>query len=117
MSKKHTQLPWRFGRTDMSESIMILDYKNDYVATIQIRQIGGGAISEAMEGPRRANAHFIVRACNSHDALLEALKNSLPLIAGKRLKGLNDGTIKPNADELMLITAIALDELRTEKEE
>ena len=71
---KHTQLPWRFGRTDMSESIMIVDNHDNYVAAVRIRQTGGGAISAAMEGPRRSNAEFIVRACNSHDELLEACK-------------------------------------------
>ena len=72
MSEKHT--PWRFGRTDMSESIMIVDSNDNYVAKILIRQSGGAVISKAMEAPRRDNAEFIVQACNSHDALLEATK-------------------------------------------
>ena len=63
---EHT--PFRFGNTG-PEQIMILDANDNYVCSIQITQVGGGMIAAAMEPARRANAAFIVEACNSHDSL------------------------------------------------
>jgi hypothetical protein len=57
---------------------MIIGGPSDhYVCAVQIRQIGGGFISEAMEPERRANADFIVKACNAHDELVKALEDLL----------------------------------------
>lgn len=58
----HTELPWRTLPTNQ----FIFSGVKAVVDT-DCREIG---IAE-----RLANAEFIVKACNSHDALVEALKN------------------------------------------
>lgn len=83
MTQQHTPLPWKFGNTG-TDQVMILGGKNgDYVCSVQIQQMGGGVISEAMEPRRRANAKFILRACNAHDDLLNVAiraETMLPMI-------------------------------------
>lgn len=65
--------PFHFGNTG-PDQIMILDAGDNYVCHIQVTQTGGGMIAQAMEPKRRAYAAFIVRACNSHEALVEAAR-------------------------------------------
>lgn len=47
------------------------------------------ADSEVNEQESQANAAFIVRACNSHALLVEALKEAWALIDGMRKPGIN----------------------------
>ena len=68
---KHTQLPWRVEETRNPESIMIQaadDWVESYPLIVNIAHVLGG---EA--GTIKANAEFIVKACNTHAELLEAL--------------------------------------------
>ena len=66
---KHTRTPW-FLATGCSTTINIDDAKglagarNYYLATV----------THGDPDELQANAEFIVRACNSHDALVAALK-------------------------------------------
>ena len=76
--QKHTPTPWAIKRTEdwATLSVSIVDSDGQEVATITPR----GSTPDEME----ANAAFIVTACNSHDALVEALEmlladlNSMP---------------------------------------
>jgi len=65
---KHTETPWK--------------YSDAYYETqVDIRDEGGRRIAVVvtdypmMTCRMEANAHFIVRACNCHDELLEALED------------------------------------------
>lgn len=72
MTQKHTPTPWNMGR----------DYESKDTCFIS----GGRQIIANLDGldNKEANAAFIVRACNSHEALTETIQlaeqflNSLP---------------------------------------
>lgn len=76
--QKHSPLPWRVGKADGQELSIdaptgdpTLGYaKWDGLAAVY----GCDADPESGRLVMRANAEFIVRACNSHDELLAALK-------------------------------------------
>lgn len=57
---KHTAGEWGIGPV-MDESFVIIE-------------VGGTFVAQTVGGNDEANAEFIVRACNAHDDLLEALK-------------------------------------------
>lgn len=59
---KHTPLPWQYNYDDVLAS----EYADDLICNCEWRDEEG-----------KANAAFIVRACNSHYELLEALKDTL----------------------------------------
>jgi hypothetical protein len=61
--------PYYFGDTG-PEQRMILDRDHDYVASVQIRQSGGGCVAAVMEGPREKGAELILAALNALPALL-----------------------------------------------
>ena len=79
---KHTELPWGYARTHrMSDNTWYVLVDSDGRGPIM--EVGGkdlvGQIAEAkylITDPEKikANAAFIVRACNNHYKLLEALK-------------------------------------------
>jgi hypothetical protein len=72
----HTPGPWRYEkRGDGSVGIWA---QND----TKVIGMTAGWESE-FEEPTEANAEFIVRACNSHDELLEALHRTLALLPGR----------------------------------
>lgn len=73
----HTPTPWRYVKTNGSPTSgqhMIAGSKPGYLA--EIRDCGSGDVS--------ANAAFIVRACNAHDALTAD---------NERLKGVCDDLV------------------------
>lgn len=78
---KRTPGPWRYRRTNMQSSthwFVILDRHGRG----PIFDVGGDEIAEAKylsTDPEEieANAAFIVRACNNHDALVEISKEML----------------------------------------
>lgn len=64
--------------TDSDEEIIIVGGKSrNYIASVQIRQCGGGAIAAAMEDGRKANARRLVACWNAHDMLVGELKGVL----------------------------------------
>jgi len=74
MSTEHTPLPWHVVTIDGSiGSVEASD--GSAVAQAQMR----GTLRCPDNDERRANAEFIVRACNSHGDLLEALEMLMPL--------------------------------------
>lgn len=66
----NVNLPWRSGNTGPDQR-MILDANGNYVCSVQIVQMGGGAIASAMEGARHRNADFILEAANAYHNLAE----------------------------------------------
>lgn len=60
MNTKHTPTPWEYYTT--------MDLKPHI-------ELGGDGTANIVGANSHNNAHFIVRACNSHAALLEALEN------------------------------------------
>lgn len=69
---EHTEGKWEFKDSD--DCIIIVGGKiREYIANVQIRQIGGGAIAESMIDRRKANAKRIVQCVNSHDGLVKAV--------------------------------------------
>jgi hypothetical protein len=73
-AEQHGPTPFKFGNT-MSEQRMVLDAKGKYVCNVQIHQTprSFGLFDEPQ---REANAAFIVRACNSHEQLVAALRGA-----------------------------------------
>lgn len=68
--KKHTELPWE--EIEPHPGFVFVHPSNRALNTVER---GGQCICELMGKDKEANAEFIVRACNSHDELLEALKD------------------------------------------
>lgn len=68
MNDTHSLLPWHI---------------EELPATIRIRGAGDECVMESNQYRvhRKADTEFIVRACNSHDDLLAALKGSLDWLA------------------------------------
>ena len=75
MNAQHTPEPWRIWRdADPKEPLQIIGMETDFVCTI------------AMENTNaRANAAFIVKACNAHADLLAALRSLLPFAQSEKL--------------------------------
>lgn len=68
--QQHTPTPWRFQRKNF-----IVGDEHDDMATIVAEVDFGDTKKEAQIG--EANARFIVRAVNSHEALVTACRNGL----------------------------------------
>jgi len=85
----HSPLPWRFSTDDpMDGTIGQIESHDDWsVAAV---------FNDVRELPAKANAEFIVRAVNSHDALLAALK---ALIAGDPHEWLLDHGLRKRAQD------------------
>src|SRR5690349_7081039 len=75
-SPAHTPTPWR---TDWlgDERGWILDKDSNYLAEIVAKDECGFVVPLKQQ---RANAAFIVRACNGHDMLLDAARGFYDLI-------------------------------------
>lgn len=81
METKHTPGPWYQHRT-----------KDKVYANVRSANVGCIAdCGSRSDSIAQANAAFIVRACNSHDKLLEACKTALWELQGN----LEHGTAKP----------------------
>jgi hypothetical protein len=65
---KHTPLPWRYQDDDTFD---LLDNKRIVGANLISPALVFGGLARESE----ANAEFIVRACNAHYEMLEALKS------------------------------------------
>ena len=66
----HTPTPWHTGNNDFEiyQAALVFDPKLRAVADCQKYEIGRS------RGECEANAAFIIRACNAHDALLQAAR-------------------------------------------
>lgn len=91
MEAKHAATPWRVFNNGSPDSVDIDADDNGLIVTV------------ATVG--KANAEFIVRACNAHDELVKALKLTL--------SGLESGSVKStpildfsdeNADSLPMVS-------------
>jgi len=60
----HTPTPWKIDSSDSQFHPAIRSENEDHIATVACEDAEG-----------RANAEFLVRACNVHEELLEALQN------------------------------------------
>lgn len=67
MAEKHTPTPWKYGHVGTDALWIGPDYNRTPVAHIDHNM-------EYARDNSRANAAFIVRAVNSHDKLVEALR-------------------------------------------
>lgn len=74
---KHTPTPWGFNRHSGPRDVTIK--RDHFVVGAPIKGGGGDGVAivfgpeRGNESPSDANAAFIVRAVNAHDALVEAL--------------------------------------------
>ena len=71
---KHTATPWKLSKNGDVETIRIF-CKNGYEvcrASDLPSVFGNNRYGDGGTKEQEANAEFIVRACNSHDALVEA---------------------------------------------
>ena len=66
-------LPWKVGEGSDDQKI-ILSANEKYICSIQIWQTPR-RMGYDMEKERLVNASFIVKACNNHERLVEALKS------------------------------------------
>lgn len=93
----HTPLPWKIGRVDTL--VTAADQRG-------ICSTGGYADnridSEELAEENRANAAFIVRACNSHYDLLEALEALMPI--AEKMQGKLAGVVEAilNAEDALI---------------
>ena len=69
MSKTHTPTPWKVWRDPGNPSPRITGADRCLVLSI--------GIGPHFAKPTEANAEFIVRACNSHEALVQAVRFAL----------------------------------------
>lgn len=76
MSAAHTPGPWTVREQGDANSYALLTANGHWL--ISFLQNG-----ELMTATQRANAEFIVRACNAHDELLSALQEMLATVAGQ----------------------------------
>lgn len=77
---EHTKEKWEIGKGGIGNIVIIGGINRDYICKIQLNQIGGGEISETMINTRKANARRICTAVNSHDALLDSLKELTDIV-------------------------------------
>ena len=68
----HTKGELKTGNTTDHNIMLVCGKNGKYVCSVRVKQTGGGAIAEAMESERIANAERLVLCWNSHDALLAA---------------------------------------------
>lgn len=76
----HTPGPWR-----LSENRYVWSPNKNCIATVHM--MADGKRNSELEVESLANAKFIVRACNSHEALLEAAKRAREELADHLGKG------------------------------
>ncbi len=72
----HTPTPWRFGPIGTNQKIAISGFDSTHVATLSPIADGKGQL--------KANADLIVRAVNSHAALVSALEQARLSMIGNR---------------------------------
>lgn len=72
MEIQHTETPWKWHAQGDANEYCLLTSGGDWV--ISFRQNGG-----LIDAKQRANAAFIVKACNTHDLLIAALEQVLEL--------------------------------------
>lgn len=70
MKTPHTPTPWRIVETNLGLAIVGADIED--LAALPQGKWGPGSAEQ-----KKANADFIVRACNAHDDLLAALETLL----------------------------------------
>ena len=74
MKTNHTPTPWHLIQTERND--MVISYSDG-----ELRSHIATCHDQALcpeHGTVKANAEFIVRACNHHEELVAALKNLLP---------------------------------------
>ena len=69
---KHTPTPWKLEKTKLGDLIAIRSVTNKYGCCVP--PIDGS------DDEDRANAEFIVTACNAHEELVTNLKNLILLV-------------------------------------
>lgn len=79
----HTPTPWRLGN---GRNIVSDTPVPEVCGSDAVEYYGGHLVAESLAAE---NAKFIVRACNSHDALVAALQDILSMAeAGQKVLGL-----------------------------
>lgn len=73
-NKKHTPLPWTVGALNPMTGQIRISYKYYNSEFTSTGGIGSQPIADIINKEVRANAEFIVCACNSHYQLLGTLK-------------------------------------------
>ncbi len=71
---EHTEGELKTESTIAGDIIIVGSKSCEYICSITVKQMAGGAIAEAMEPARIANAEHLVNCWNSHDALLNQVK-------------------------------------------
>ncbi len=71
----HTKGELKTGNTTDHNIMLVCGKNGKYVCSVRVKQTGGGAIAEAMESERIANAEHLALCWNSHDDLLAACKD------------------------------------------
>ena len=80
-----TPVPWKINSRDSTNQwIIITDAKGNIVANVNAETGPGLPPMVSTKMPSQANARLIVRAVNSYEALLAALKGVMQLFVGDR---------------------------------
>ena len=85
---QHTKTPWRVGSPNRMGSVVADEPVPEIGGSEDVAYYGGHLIAESI-APR--NAAFIVRACNSHEPLVAALKVADKFLSGFEGDELQDG--------------------------
>ncbi len=90
---KHTPVPWRIDGKDIITDAGLVPEREDIIAHVD--PLGPNRVPTM--DVVRANAAFIVRACNAHDMLVAALEHALHVATAIR----NSGVLEtlPGADD------------------
>lgn len=124
MKEAHTALPWKIGE-DWVSYVGLDEFikSRDDVVVVNIPEgFALGAAGALCVGPKaKANAAFIVKACNSHDALTNALKEAQGIIINMRTENRLHGHITDASAKYLhkvepqIDAALALTETRETK--
>lgn len=83
-TEQHSPTPWRTMPSDVMPDEYIINRNDIMIASVINREATFGEDSPRAKKERtlaRANAEFILKAVNNHDALVEALKGSICYIS------------------------------------
>jgi hypothetical protein len=95
---QHTKTPWRVGKPSQMGSVVADEAVPEIGGSDAVAHYGGHLVAESI-APR--NAEFIVRACNSHDQLVAAVKaqhNAIDVLMARLIN--LDPTFKPTVSDI-----------------
>lgn len=110
-TSSHTPTPWMIRPDELQEGSFQIRHETPFyrdnmlVASVIARTVDN--IAEEHGGSQEANAAFIVQAVNSHEELLEAMKEFVNAYPGNRVATLGNGQARQSYDRFVKAIAKA----------